>query len=129
VLCVEVKTEIDDVGRIQRTLSWYEREAWVAARRLGWRTHNVRSSLLVLCSTENDARVRSNREILQQTFPARARELGRWLAEPRDPVPARGLAMIDPRSLRAEWLRPTVSDGRRSAAPYADYRAAAKAMR
>jgi hypothetical protein len=31
------------------------------------------------------------------------------------------LAMIDPSSRRREWLIRTAVDGRRSAAPYADY--------
>jgi hypothetical protein len=129
LFCAEIKTEIDDVGRIQRTLTWYEREAWVAAQRFGWRPRQVCSALLVLCSTENDARVRSNRTILEQAFPARARDLGPWLATPGLAVPRKALAMIDPRSLRSDWLRPTMSDGRRSPARYADYRAAAAAMR
>jgi hypothetical protein len=37
--------------------------------------------------------------------------------------------MIDPRTRRAEWLRRTTSDGRRSPAPYANYAAAAASMR
>jgi transcriptional regulator with XRE-family HTH domain len=129
LLCGEIKTEIDDLGRIQRTLTWYEREAWDAARPFGWRPHKVASALLILCSTENDARVRSNRELLAQTFPNRARELHSWLAAPGATFPTRSLAMIDPRTRRVDWLRPTTSDGRRSPAPYADYRAAATAMR
>jgi transcriptional regulator with XRE-family HTH domain len=129
VVCVEIKTEIDDIGRIQRTLTWYERETWTAARRLGWQPRTVGSALLILSSTENDARVRSNRDVLGQTFPARARDLASWLATPGVPAPARGLAMVDPRSPRREWLRATTTDGRRSPAAYADYRAAALAMR
>jgi transcriptional regulator with XRE-family HTH domain len=129
LLCAEIKTEIDDVGRIQRTLTWYEREAWDAARRFGWRPRKVCSALLVLCSTENDGRVMGNRTILGQAFPARARELQSWLATSGVLVPATALAMVDPRSLRSDWLRPTMSDGRRSPARYADYAAAAAAMR
>jgi transcriptional regulator with XRE-family HTH domain len=129
LLCIEVKTEIDDLGRIQRTMSWYERESWDAARRFGWQPRAVSSALLVLCSTENDARVRSNRELLAQTYPIRARELGPWVAEPGASPRRRSLAMIDPRTRRADWLRPTSSDGRRSPAPYADYSAAATAIR
>jgi len=129
LLCGEIKTEIDDLGRIQRTLTWYERESWDAARRIGWRPKAVSSTLLILCSTENDTRVRSNLELLGQSFPARARELQSWFAEPGGAIPARSLAMIEPRTRRADWLRPTTTDGRRSRAPYADYRAAAAAMR
>jgi transcriptional regulator with XRE-family HTH domain len=35
LLVIEIKTEIRDLGAIERSLGWYEREAWVAARRLG----------------------------------------------------------------------------------------------
>jgi hypothetical protein len=115
--------------RIQRTLAWYERESWDAARRYGWRPEAVSAALFLLCSTDNDARVKSNRELLAQTFPVRARALGAFLAAPGMLLPARGLAMIDPRARRVAWLRPTASDGRRSRAPYADNRAAAIAMR
>jgi hypothetical protein len=129
LFCGEIKTEIDDLGRIQRTLSWYEREARDAARRFGWQPRRVCSALLVLCSSENDARVSANREVLSLSFPARARELGDWLSTAGTAVPARGLAMIDPRTRRADWLRRTTTDGRRSPAPYANYRAAAASMR
>jgi hypothetical protein len=37
--------------------------------------------------------------------------------------------MIDPRSRRIDWLRATISDGRRSTAPYENDRAAADALR
>jgi len=43
LFCGEIKTELDDLGRIQRTVSWYEREAWEAARRMGWRRGCARS--------------------------------------------------------------------------------------
>lgn len=130
LLSVEFKTEIDDLGRIQRTVRWYEREAWTAARRLGWRPREVHSLVLVLCSTENDVRVRLNRPLLDQSFPGRAAAIRPWLATPGESAPTfPGIAMVDPRSRRVDWLRPTASDGRRSAAPYADYRAAAAALR
>ena len=125
LLCGELKTQIDDLGRIQRTLAWYEREAWGAARRLGWRPTSTTTALLVLMSTENDARIQANREVLRKEFPARAGDLAPWLALPGENRPPNALAMIDPRSRRTEWLRPSTSDGRRSLAPYRDYRDAA----
>lgn len=128
LFCGEIKTEIDNLGQIQRTLGWYEREAWVAARRLSWRPKSLASALVILCSAENDARARSNREILAREFPARASEVAAWLAMPDRIAPPRGLAMIDPRSRRLDWLFGTTMDGRRRAAPYADYRAAAAVM-
>lgn len=41
LLVIEVKTEIHDLGAMERTLGWYERESWAAARRLGWHPRKV----------------------------------------------------------------------------------------
>ena len=128
LLCCEVKTEIDDVGRIQRTVGWYAREAATAARRFGWQPRTTTTALLILCSTDNDRAVRLNHQALRTAFPGPARGLAAWSASPGRPPPA-SLAMIDPRSRRADWLRPSASDGRSTPAPYADYRAAAEAIR
>jgi transcriptional regulator with XRE-family HTH domain len=129
LFCGELKTEIDDLGRIQRTLAWYERESWDAARRIGWRPRSVTSGLLVLCTSENDARVSANAHLLDQIFPGRARDLSAWLSSAGNGPRPSSLAMIDPRSRRIEWLRATKSDGRRSPAPYENYRVAAEALR
>lgn len=128
LLCVEIKTEIDDVGRIQRTTGWYLREAPVAARRFGWRPRTTTGVLLVLCSTENDQAIQRNLGSLRSAFPGTARGLSEWTTTPGRARPPDSLAMIDPRSRRAEWLRPTATEGRRTAAPYRDYRMAAAAM-
>lgn len=122
LLVVEIKTEIEDLGRIERTLAWYEREAWAAARRLGWRPRRVATLLLVLATEANDARLSANRDSLAQAFPVRAPDLPR---EPR----SRGIALIDPRSRARSWLIRTRLDGRRSIAPYADYSAFMRALR
>jgi transcriptional regulator with XRE-family HTH domain len=129
LLCLEIKTQLDDIGRIQRTLGWYQREAWAAASTLGWRPRTASAALLVLSTTENDARIRANRDLLREAFPTRAADLADWVRTPTEGALPPGLAMIDPRSRRIEWLRPAASDGRRSPAPYADYRAAAQAIK
>jgi hypothetical protein len=123
-----VKTELHDAGAVQRTLGWYEREAWTAARSFGWRPRRATAALLLLCSEENDQRVVANRDLLRQAFPARAGAIDAWLRDPRAPLPARSLAVIDPRTRRRDWLRPTRSDGRRSPAPYRDYADAARRL-
>jgi len=125
----EVKTEIHDAGAIQRTLAWYEREAWAAARRLGWRPRRLVPALLVLCTETNDERFSENRELFAQGFPGDAAALSRWIADPSAPPPPRAVAMIDPHSRRRDWLRPTRSNGRRSRAPYRDYAEAAQRLR
>ena len=37
LVTTEIKTDLPDIGSLQRTTAWYEREAWAAARRFGWR--------------------------------------------------------------------------------------------
>jgi len=116
LLVIEVKSELDDVGGIERTLAWYEREAWAAARRLGWRPRRAASWLLALATEQAEARIRANRESLGRGFPNRA---GRMLATP---IPVgRGLALVDPRSRRRDWLIRSQVDGRRKPPPYANY--------
>lgn len=121
VLIVEIKTELDDLGRIERTLSWYERDGWAAARRLGWRPARTAAWLLVLATEVNDDRIRANRELLANAFPARAAEGLAALAAPAATAPSRLLALVDPRSRRRQWLIRCRIDGRRSLAPYLDY--------
>jgi hypothetical protein len=92
---------------------------------LGWSPRRLASGLILLITSENDELVAANREILGQAFPASAAAIARWLRDPTAPLPARGIAMIDPRSRRREWLRPTRSHGRRTGAPYRNYAHAA----
>jgi transcriptional regulator with XRE-family HTH domain len=121
LLVVEVKTEIHDVGRVERTLAWYGRSAWAAARRVGWRPSAVRTALLVLATEANEERIRSNREVLAQSFPTRG--MANLASGPPERPGPSGLALIDPRSHRRDWLLRCRVDGRRSTAPYRDYAA------
>lgn len=117
----EIKTEVHDAGAIHRTLAWYERESWAAARRQGWSPRRLTSSLLLLATEANDKRVVENSTLLRQSCPVRARALGAWLSETgRESLP-RSLAMIDPSSRRRNWLIATIGDGRRTPAPYGNY--------
>jgi transcriptional regulator with XRE-family HTH domain len=129
LFCPEMKTELHDAGAIQRTLAWYERESWAAARAIGWRPKRLGSALVLLCTAECDERVADNRVLLSQAFPANASALMDWLREPSAPLPPRAVAMVDPRSRRRDWLRSTRRDGRRTAAPYRDYADAAARLR
>lgn len=121
LLVIEVKTEIHDIGQVERTLNWYTREASSSARRLGWRPTTVESALLVLDTTVNGVTLRANRPVLGIGFPARARALQAVVVGGAAMAPARHLALIDPRSRRRAWLRSTVLDGRHSPALYRDY--------
>ena len=128
LFAAEFKSEHRDAGAIQRSLGWYERDAWHAARELGWRPRVLRSALLMLFSIENDEAVAQNRDYLAQTCPGRATDLARWLDSPIHARPGRSLALIDPISRRRSWLRSTRSDGRRTEAPYRGYADCARAL-
>jgi transcriptional regulator with XRE-family HTH domain len=128
LLVIELKTEIHDLSAIQRSLGWYQREAWRAARRLGWRPRKAIGCLLLLATEANDIRSAENRDVMRAEFPVRARALEEIVAGgdivagdlPADGA-RRGVAMVDPRSRRSAWLRPLRIDGRRTPAPYRDY--------
>jgi transcriptional regulator with XRE-family HTH domain len=122
LLVIEIKTEIRDLGAIERSLGWYERESWAAARRLGWRPQALVGCLLLLATEANDERIRDNRAALSRGFPIRATEISSVVAGNKAAVAGRrAVALIDPSSRRRDWLRPARIDGRRSVAPYVDY--------
>jgi transcriptional regulator with XRE-family HTH domain len=122
LMVIEIKTEIRDLGAIERTLGWYEREAWAAARRLGWRPRKVVGCLLLLATEMNEARISDNRAAFSAGFPIRATALRRIMSNDAPPPEgARAVALIDPRSRRQQWLRPSRLDGRPTPAPYIDY--------
>jgi len=124
LLVIEVKTDIDDIGRILRTLGWHTRSSRAAAAAEGWRVRRIVRVLLVLATEEADARITANRALLQRELPASADALRTWLADPSPAVDG-GIALTDPRSRRTRWLiRPRIQD-RRSRLPYRDYRDAA----
>jgi len=129
LLVIEIKTEVHDLGAIERALGWYEREAWAAARRRDWHPRRAAGCLLLLATDVNDVRARANRAPLAEGFPRRATELRCLVAGEISVDEASGLqldrgrwlAMIDPLSRRRAWLRPLGIDGRRSPAPHVDY--------
>jgi transcriptional regulator with XRE-family HTH domain len=129
LLIIEIKTVLDDLGAIERQIGWYEREARVLARQRGWTAHRVVAWLLVLATDEVDARLRANRTAIDQAFPVRAAAMTARLADTGGGWPnGRGLALIDPSSRRRDWLIRCRIDGRRSDAPYRDYRDAASRL-
>ena len=125
LLINECKTDIVDVGAIQRATSWYEREAWAAARRFGWRPVRSVVALLLLDSAEVEARLRTNRQLFESSFPDRAAQMAPWVERPGAHPPAHCLALIDPGSRGRRWLRPSRLDGRRAPSRYAGYADAA----
>lgn len=128
LLVIEVKTEILDIGAVERTMNWYEREAVLAARRFGWQPVWVGSALLTLDSSVNEERVLSSASVFAAGFPGRAPELLAVIGGEAPSGNHRFLATLDPRSRGAKWLRATRSDGRRTAAAYVDYIDATRLM-
>ena len=122
-LVVEVKTELRDIGQIERTIGWYEREAWAAARRLGWHPSRVASILVILMTDAVEDRIQANAGILAAAFGVRGSALADRIADPGSVWRRgeRGLALIDPVSRRRTWLRASRTDGRRTPSPYIDY--------
>jgi transcriptional regulator with XRE-family HTH domain len=127
LLVIEIKTELRDLGAIERSLNGYLRDVRAVASSFGWRPRAMSPVLLVLTTATNDEAIRANRAVLDAAFPGRAADLRR-LVSGRPTDRERFIATIDPRSRRRLWLVPTVIDGRRSAAPYADYIDAARAL-
>ena len=117
---IEIKTRLDDLGATERQLAWYEREAFGAARALGWAPRRLNVWLLFLASDEVDAAIGVNRHVLATAFPTRARDMLAALEAP-SPTPIRGLALLDPSSRRRDWLLRSRADGRRGPAPFRDY--------
>ena len=118
LLVIEVKTDLVDIGGLERQLGWYHREARSKCRDLGWEPLGVMATALVLATAANDDRIRANAVSLRQVFPLRWRDLMSVIGGAQPNGAGWGLAMIDPRSRVRDWCRPTVADGRRSQAPY-----------
>jgi len=131
LLVIEVKTEIDDVGAIDRQVGGYVEAAWPAAGVLGWRPRGTTGLLVLLATRDTDRRLQEHRAYFDRAFALRARALRGFVLESSSDLPprgARGLAMVDPAS-RRDWLLPTAIDGRRTPARYVDRRDFLRAVR
>lgn len=129
LLIIEIKTRLDDLGALERQIGWYERSAFEAVRRLGWRPKQSVTWLVLLASAEIESAIRTNRTVLDLAFPIRARAALEWLTDGASQPPiGRVLALIDPTSRRRDWLIRTRFDGRRSDPPYRDYGDAARRL-
>jgi transcriptional regulator with XRE-family HTH domain len=130
LLIEESKTEILDLGALQRSLSFYEREAWAAARHLDWRPLRA----VVLCAAlDSEAvarRLLENRDIVSRTFAAPVLAIAAWLRDPDQAAPRNwALGMVDPAVRGRQWLRQSPVGGHRRAHAYANYAEAAVRLR
>jgi transcriptional regulator with XRE-family HTH domain len=130
LLVDETKTEIPDLGALGRSLAFYEREAWSAARSRGWQPRRAVVLVTALDSVAIARRLSDNRELVGRMFPALVDGVARWLADPRCESP-RGWALgtVDPASRADAWVRPTTLGSRRRAPAYEDYADAAARLR
>jgi len=122
LLVIEVKTEIRDVGGLERQVGWYLRQARGAAGRLGWRPQHVSGVVVCLATGAIDATVLANRVELAAAFPIRGRAV-RAVLIGGAVVDRRGLILLDPLRRGAAGLMTLAADGRRTPAPYRDYAA------
>ncbi len=130
LLVDETKTEIPDLGALGRSLAFYEREAWAAARSLGWAPRRAVVLVTALDSAAIGKRLADNRELAARMFPAPVDGIAAWLADPGcEPPRGWALGVVDPASRRAIWLRLTTLGFRRRAPAYADYADAAVRLR
>lgn len=128
LLVVEIKTWIDDFGSIERQLDWYMREAPSIARGFGWKPIRTVGFVLLLATADADEALRRNRDVAARAFPSRARDMRVLVAGGDVNELTRGIALIDPRNRRREWLIPSRLEGRRTLAPYRDSADARLAM-
>src|SRR5436190_7252550 len=113
LLVIEIKTVLDDLGRILRTVGWYVRSARDCAIALGWKPRRIVPVLLVLASGDTDARLAVNAALVAATFTGRTVQLNAWITDPNAPAPAGTVSLIDPSSRRRAWLWATRNEGRR----------------
>lgn len=122
LVIVEVKTELQDAGALDRQVGRYVRLCLDVARRNGWSVVEIAVIVVVLASAGNDAFLIANRQVLGAAFPIRGRRAISCVLD-RGPIHARMLLMIDPRRRGRRALLRSAADGRRTAAPYTNYRA------
>jgi transcriptional regulator with XRE-family HTH domain len=122
----EVKTEIPDMGGLQRSLSFYAREARTVAAGLGWPALSVTVLVVGLDSDALARRLADNRAIVEQAFPGSVPAMATWLADPGAPAPGGWtLAVVDPTVRGDAWLRPPMLGSRRRPPAYRNYADAA----
>ena len=59
LVIIELKTRLDDIGAIEREITWYEREAYNVATSMGWRPRRTVAGCSCLHRTRSSHRSRS----------------------------------------------------------------------
>ena len=112
VLVGEVKTELHDLGEIERTMGWYERLGLANVIGPGWRPRSVVGILFVLATRVLEDRIARIARRSSGSIRVRGSAMQDWLdRSPHPPLAGRGLALIDPRRRGRTWA--LASDHRR----------------
>lgn len=126
LLVEETKSDIPDMGGLQRSVSFYQSMAWEVARGIGWNPTRIAVLVVALDSETVAGRLADNRETVTRAFPERIGDVAAWLSDPGRPIPRRwALGTCDPASRERAWLRPTTLGARRRPPAYRDYADAA----
>ncbi len=128
LVVIEVKTELLDAGGLERQVDRYARLCLDVGRRRKWRVAEVAVAILVLATAEADAFLLANQEVMAGAFPVRGRAAIDCLLG-RKPLGGRMLLMLDPCRRGRRAVGRSRADGRRTPAPYRDYRAFVTAIR
>ena len=119
---IELKADLPDIGGLQRQVTWYEREAPFAARRLGWLPATAAVIVVCLNTAAVTQQLREHRGLLAAAFPGDASAVSAWLRDPAaPPPPARTLVVTDLAPRRGLALAPAGLHGRAAAPTYRDY--------
>jgi transcriptional regulator with XRE-family HTH domain len=128
LLVIEIKTEIDDFGRVLRSIGWYVRSSRDAARAVGWQPRVIVPVVIALATVETDARLTMNADLVRNDLPGGPEQLMAWIDDSSAERPRPTMALVDPMSRKRAWLWRTRLDGRRSPPPFRDYRDAARRL-
>jgi transcriptional regulator with XRE-family HTH domain len=120
LIILEIKTELKDLGGLDRQIDVYVRGCLEAAHARWWHPVEVLVVVVVLATRENDAIIAANRHLLAASFPARGRALVAGILD-HAAVEGRGRLVIDPRRTGRQVLTSCRVDGRRTDAPHRDY--------
>jgi transcriptional regulator with XRE-family HTH domain len=120
LIVIECKTQLRDLGGLDRQVETYARSCLQVAAAHGWQPIEIVVVVVVLATAENDAVILANRDLLGSRYPMRGRAGVAALLD-NGPIGGRGVLLIDPaRRGRAAFLT-SRADGRRTEAPYRDY--------
>lgn len=124
LLIEESKGDLPNLGELQRQIQIYEGAAHQVAETLGWRARHVVSLVVALDSRTVAGTLAANRDTVARAFPGSVDALLHWIESPGAPPPeGRVLAVANPRTRAAAWLRaPILGASRRRPAfeSYAD---------